>query len=319
MSKFIDKYTYETAKKYVEQFGCKLLSENYFGMNEKHKFQCKCGNEFETTFAKFQNRNKHQCNKCGRQKRADSDKLNIIDIAEYANLYGCTLLSDTYTGCKIPLKFKCKCGNTFEMSFTNFKLGKHQCQKCSCKDANESKCKYTYENVYDLVKEHNGLLLTPKTSKYITRKSNLLIKCECGDVFATSLFMLLDYNKFTCNVCSFKNAPSSKGEIKIRKYLDYRNIKFKEQYSFDDCKNKYVLRFDFAIFDEYKNISLIEFDGVQHFKSFEFYGGEKTYLEILKRDNIKNKYCLDNNIKILRIPYFKYDNIEHIIDNYLIA
>jgi hypothetical protein len=34
-------------------------------------------------------------------------------------------------------------------------------------------------------------------------------------------------------------------------------------------------------------------------------------------DNIKNKYCFDNNIKIIRIPYWDYSKIENILNNYI--
>lgn len=32
-------------------------------------------------------------------------------------------------------------------------------------------------------------------------------------------------------------------------------------------------------------------------------------------DHIKDKYCLENNIKLLRIPYTDFDKIESILDN----
>ena len=30
-------------------------------------------------------------------------------------------------------------------------------------------------------------------------------------------------------------------------------------------------------------------------------------------DNIKSQYCKDNNIKLIIIPYFEFDNIEKIL------
>jgi len=47
----------------------------------------------------------------------------------------------------------------------------------------------------------------------------------------------------------------------------------------------------------------IEFDGQQHYNIIEHFGGEKILIENQVRDDIKNKYCLENNIKILRIKY----------------
>ena len=61
----------------------------------------------------------------------------------------------------------------------------------------------------------------------------------------------------------------------------------------------------------------IEFDGKQHFKSIEFFGGEEIFNNTKIRDDIKNRFCLDNNIKIIRIPYNKYKDIEKILKDEL--
>ena len=36
-------------------------------------------------------------------------------------------------------------------------------------------------------------------------------------------------------------------------------------------------------------------------------------MEIKIKDNIKTQYCKDNNIKLIRIPYWDFDNIEEIL------
>ena len=214
----------------------------------------------------------------------------------------------------------CKCGREFKTSYAKFRNSKHQCQKCSQRDANEFKCKYTYEYVNDLLKEHGEKLLTPKTSDYIIRKSDIEIKCSCGEIYMTQLAIVLDYDKFCCNDCSFAKIPLSLGELKISEYLSNNKINFKEQFSFDDCKYKYVLRFDFAIFDTNDNlICLYEYDGIQHFKPFDYYGGVDTFNLIKIRDNIKNTYCMDNNIKLIRIPYTQINNIEEILNKELFS
>lgn len=65
---------------------------------------------------------------------------------------------------------------------------------------------------------------------------------------------------------------------------------------------------------------IIEYDGIQHFKPVYAYHIEnpEAYLELVKRhDEIKNKYCRDNNIKLIRIPYTDYNLIETILDKVL--
>ena len=48
-----------------------------------------------------------------------------------------------------------------------------------------------------------------------------------------------------------------------------------------------------------------------------FFGGEKQLQKTIKNDEIKNKYCKDNNITLIRIPYWDFDNIENILKEHL--
>jgi hypothetical protein len=48
---------------------------------------------------------------------------------------------------------------------------------------------------------------------------------------------------------------------------------------------------------------LIEYDGIQHYKSNGW--GEEKFQQQKLKDSLKNKYCKENNIKLLRIPYYE--------------
>ncbi|WLV25849.1 hypothetical protein QR721_06510 [Aciduricibacillus chroicocephali] len=61
---------------------------------------------------------------------------------------------------------------------------------------------------------------------------------------------------------------------------------------------------------------LIEFDGEQHFKPVHHFGGEENYQLTQKRDEIKNKYCQDNNLELIRIPYYETE-VELFLDKFL--
>jgi hypothetical protein len=43
------------------------------------------------------------------------------------------------------------------------------------------------------------------------------------------------------------------------------------------------------------------------------FGGEKALKQNKIRDEIKNTYCKDNNIHLVRIPYWDFNNIENIL------
>ena len=104
---------------------------------------------------------------------------------------------------------------------------------------------------------------------------------------------------------------SSHGEKKVEKWLEEHNIEYNRQKIFNDCRDIKPLPFDFYL----PKLNLcIEYDGEQHFKPSKFFGGEKAFKVRQKHDQIKNEYCKNNGISLLRIPYFK--NIEEELNNF---
>lgn len=69
---------------------------------------------------------------------------------------------------------------------------------------------------------------------------------------------------------------------------------------------------------------LIEYQGIQHEKPIDFSGKNKNVaIEKFKKqkehDKRKNNYAKQNNIDLLEIWYYDFDNIENILKNYLVA
>lgn len=110
-----------------------------------------------------------------------------------------------------------------------------------------------------------------------------------------------------CPICKL-----SKGELKIKSFLEQNDINFVRQKRFDDCKNIKPLPFDFYLPDY--NLC-IEFDGELHFKQVDYFGGKESFLKRKENDSIKNKFCLANNIYLIRIKYNEDVNIK--LQNYL--
>jgi len=97
------------------------------------------------------------------------------------------------------------------------------------------------------------------------------------------------------------------GENKIRKFLFENNIEFIEQKKFPECKKKSYLPFDFYL----TNLNIcVEYDGIQHYEPIR---GNKQFLETKENDKIKSNFCRKNNIKLKRISYKKFNQIEKII------
>ena len=100
-----------------------------------------------------------------------------------------------------------------------------------------------------------------------------------------------------CPICKF-----SKGEKIILNFLINNKIKFIIQHKFNNQKN--ILgekRFDFYIPN--KNL-IIEYHGRQHFQYNDFYHRDIfDFLDQVKRDFDKKKFCKDNNINFIEIHY----------------
>ena len=116
---------------------------------------------------------------------------------------------------------------------------------------------------------------------------------------------------------------TSKGELQIIKYLEKNNIRYNREQEFKELVNPKTncnLRFDFFLPDAN---TCIEFDGAQHFMYIpEFHGtnkviGKKKLEDQKSRDKIKDEFCKDKHIDLIRISYKSYQNIENILNEKL--
>lgn len=112
------------------------------------------------------------------------------------------------------------------------------------------------------------------------------------------------------NGCGCPLCQISKGEERIKLFLDVNKIIYKKEYRFNDCRYKLPLKFDFYLPD-YN--TCIEYDGEQHFKKYHKWDDDSNFEIRIKRDQIKNDYCENNNINLLRIKYTQFNNIDVIL------
>jgi hypothetical protein len=146
-------------------------------------------------------------------------------------------------------------------------------------------------------------------SKYDGAINKVLVHCnKCGENFETKAGHLLEGH-------GCPNCNKSKGEEKVKVYFDDNNINYIREFRFNDCVgiNK-KLPFDFYL--EKYNLC-IEYQGQQHFKPVEIFGGQKQFETQQINDNIKRQYCKENNIDLLEIAYWDYNNVNLILQDKL--
>lgn len=302
----MNKYTEKDYKLKCEEFNV-----DYIGFHKhKHRgtmieFVCKkhmeCG--IQTKDWSHFKEMKQPCSYCNGRKctTEDAQKLiknhNIIFTSEYA-------------GTEKPIGCKClKCGNEW-ISNRPLDLFKREggCSKCSLESKRSKRMKNKEEYESQLLQINPNIKVIGKyngTHKYI--------KCKC----------LIDNYEWESLACNLLNGSAgcpkcnmSVGENKIIDFMEKYNLIYTRQKTFTDCRDKLPLKFD--IFDETNNIA-IEFQGEQHYFPVDFetnnpQKANRQFEELQKRDAIKQKYCIDNNITLICIPYYERNNVE----NYLI-
>ena len=164
--------------------------------------------------------------------------------------------------------------------------------------------------IHDLTNQRFGMLvaLYPTDKRASNGCVRWHCKCDCGNETNPDPTMnnLTRHHTLSCGC-----RKNSKLELFIQSYLESINIDFIPQKVFSDCKNKNntcYLYFDFYL--PYYNM-IIEYDGQQHFDPIKIWGGEEKLKRQQENDEIKNQYCKNNNINLVRIPYTK--NKEEII------
>lgn len=222
-----------------------------------------------------------------------------------ANEKGFIILTE-YKNNKTKVLAKCKkCGFENMVRPDNISSGK-TCKACAMKKFTTSR-KFSIDIFKDRVKEVSGDEYSV-IGEYKNADTKIkMVHEKCGYIF------FMTPNKFyhsgrRCPNCNNKSNP----EKEIYDLLISKNIKFKEQYTMDDCRRILCMKFDFAL-DIDDTLILIEYNGIQHYKPVDIFGGEKNLRETQLRDKIKKDYCQRKNINLHYIDYTQ--NIKKELNN----
>lgn len=193
----------------------------------------------------------------------------------------------SYWNCECQL-----CGQIYSIRGSSLTRGKTtKCKDCSMHQVTTNEIGNTY-----------GKLIVIKEQGSKNNRKMWLCKCECGNLIEVSTTDLRTGSVKSCGKCPGRE---SQGEHEIRMLLLAARIPFEQEYIFNDFtyENGHHPRFDFYI--PSRNY-IIEYDGKQHFTA-QNNGSKWNTLENLEktkiRDDIKNNFCFDNKINIIRIPY----------------
>lgn len=300
--------TINDIKEKLEPYGIEVISEVYVNAHEDLILKCKCGETFVRTWNNLKRsirENKDiECNKCAKNKYGNYKRLSYIDVKTEIESHGYTLLSKTYTNAHDKLEMVCPNGHTYNAEYWSF----HQGTRCPCESVQHG-VRHDKEYIKNILNDKYDFTLI---GDYVNAHTKMKLKCNrCNKINYLSWHQI-NTCKVRCIHC--RDNVSSYGELRVKKFLDENEVRYTIQKHFRECMDIRTLPFDFYI-DE-MNIA-IEYDGQQHYE--KCFGMTDEELEDRRRkDNIKTQFCIGNNIKLIRIPYWDFDNIENILEKELL-
>lgn len=291
---------YSDIIKKIKERGYEILvtEDDYEGINKKYTFICPQGHERNMWLSDLLKG--HECKICATEKVVSKMRFLYDDVKEYIESHNNKLLSTEYKNCEDKLSIQCEKGHQFEMSYHNFKNG-NRCPVCKGIECSKRQT-IPFNKVKEAIESYGYKVLTEE-NQYVNGNSKIVIECTKNHKFNMCFH---DFKQgYRCPMCN-----ESKGEKNVKCIFKKYNINYIEQYRFKDCKCKRSLPFDFYL---PKYNCCIEYDGKQHYLYGSFNCDLLDLMNIKYRDNIKDLYCKENNIKLIRIPYWDFDNIETIL------
>lgn len=283
------------------------ILEEYVGCKIPIKCKCKiCGYMWLPTPSNLLQNTK--CPICSRKKMGDNKrKTHKQFIKEFyeknSNAENIEILEE-YKGSNIKIKCKCKI-DKYEWYVTPHDLLEgYGCAKCNGNAKKTHKeflneLKQTHPNI-EVLEEYKGAL------------KKIKFKCKIdGYIWETTPNSLLNNNN-GCPKCNM-----SKGEKRIVQYFENNNIEYIWQFFSNDLIG---VNGGFLLYDFYlpKYDLLIEYQGNYHDGTVnKKIQSDEKFNRQQEHDKRKKEYANNNNIQLLEIWYWDFDNIEEILDKIL--
>lgn len=238
------------------------------------------------------------CPMCDKERR-QNPRISFDDFTKLANKihnFKYAYIKSDYNGINNKIRIICPKHGEFWQKPDNHLKGQG-CPLCG----NENKGKYqkgNTENFIKKAKEIHGDKYNYSKVEYLNNRIKVCITCpEHGDFWQKPLDHI---HGCGCPECGRKLNKSEK-YVYLELLKKYKNVAYQYKESWLKSKTSFST-IDFYLPD-YK--IGIEYQGAQHFRASERFGGEQGYLIQSKRDLIKYKNCLQNGIKMFYISFEK--------------
>lgn len=223
------------------------------------------------------------------------DRLKLQEYHDYATSKGGLFLSTECVYSHTKTLWQCDKGHQWEARFNSIKNGTW-CPRCS------GKMKITIEQLQEHAKSKNGKLIS---TTYKNSNTKLLWECEKLHQFELN-WNSIQSRQTWCSECSrFKIEKLCKEILEKLLKCEFKKKRFNfggQQFEFDGYNEERKIAF------EYHGIQHYEFPNYWHKTEEEFKRNQLS-------DDFKEQYALENNIRLIIIPYTQNNNLEKYIQN----
>lgn len=270
-----------------------------------------CGKAIKVQKGKYEkalNENRHLF--CSKECANNAQKPAWGDIVVLFDQRGYILLANEYVSAKSKLEYVCpehqEYGSQY-ITYNNLKQG-FGCKYCGIERVANCR-RLPFDKAKEIFAKHDMILLD---QEYTNSNTPMKYICKHHEEFGVQYMALSNAWKQHCPHCN-----TIKGEDKIARYLLDHNIQFVPHKSYDDLRGVGggKLSYDFYLPDF--NL-LIEYQGEQHERPIDVFGGDKQFEVQREHDSRKRKYAQEHHIELLEIWYYNFQNLEKILDNQLL-
>lgn len=203
---------------------------------------------------------------------------------------------------------RCDCGAMTQVLVNNLRSG--STISCGCQDPHR---------LDDLTGRRFGkLVVTRQIEPYINPRGRRLIRyecqCDCGNIMSAlaNALRVGDVRSCGCMVMS-------RGEEAVKQWLDQHHMLYRMYETFKGCQGvgNHPLSFDFYL--ESKG-AVIECNGLQHYESIEFFGGDERLKIQQANDACKVKFAKTQQLRLLVLDCRKVNTkiIDQTLEQFLL-
>lgn len=270
---------------------------DYINTHTKTSFKHNiCGNIFDMTPHNFLSGQRcPECQHGSKRKTTEEFKEELFELVgdEYT-------LEDEYITNKTKVNFRHKLCDKLWYAAPDEILSGYRCSHCYGNNL------LTQEEFEQRIFEQRGDEYSV-ISEYINSASKIKIRHnKCGCIWDANARDVL-YNMSGRPRCN-----QSKGESRIERFLSKECILYIPQMKYDNLVGKKNIPLSYDFYLPLYNL-LIEYQGQQHEKPVDWFGGENKFKRQLEIDEKKKEYAKNNSINLLEIWYYDFNNIEEIL------